>query len=144
MHTLDKLYSALAEHGYKATAARKQVYSILASAGQPLSNSEIIDKTSDIDKVSVYRTLELYESIGVVHRIWNGFKSKVELSDPFSPHHHHFTCASCGKVISFKSKGIEYAMEDLARTMGVTIDYHLVEITGRCNECQAKGLSLLL
>jgi Fur family ferric uptake transcriptional regulator len=136
MYSLDKLHSALAEHGHRSTAARKQVYSILASATQPLSNSEIIDRVSNIDKVSVYRTLDLYESIGVVHRIWNGFKSKVELSDPFSPHHHHFTCASCGKVISFKSKDIERAMENLERTMGVTIDYHLVEINGRCDSCQ--------
>jgi Fur family ferric uptake transcriptional regulator len=139
MSSFDKLQSALAERGYKITSARKQVYAALAHAAQPLSNAEVIGSVKDTDKVSVYRTLELYESLGITHRIWNGFKSKVELSDPFSPHHHHFTCTSCGKVISFKDKEIERVLTNLEQTMKISVHYHLIELGGECDGCKNKG-----
>ncbi len=139
MSSIDKLHLVLAKHGYKITSARKQVYAVLSSATQPLSNGEVISSVKNIDKVSVYRTLELYESMGIAHRTWNGFKSKVELSDPFSPHHHHFTCASCGTVISFKNKEIEHALKNLEQTMKISVHYHLVELGGQCDNCKNKG-----
>lgn len=136
MSSWGKLQAVLAEHGYKVTTARKQVYSALANATQPLCNSEIINNVSGIDKVSVYRTLELYESIGISHRVWNGFKSKVELSDSFSPHHHHFTCDTCGKVISFRNKDIEKLLHSAEATLNVSIRHHVVELSGVCKDCE--------
>lgn len=138
MSSHDKLRQALTDHGYKITSARKRVYTVLANATQPLTSAEMINMAKDIDKVSVYRTIELFDSLGITHRTWNGFKSKIELSDPFSPHHHHFTCRKCASVISFKSKAIEETLTAIEKTMNLSIHSHLVELTGICGNCK-KG-----
>lgn len=136
MTRVEKIENTLSRHGYKTTAVRKKVYFALADAPYPMSNSELIKHTKDVDKVSVYRTLALFETIGVVHRIWNGFKSKIELSEDFSPHHHHFTCTSCNMMVSFKNDEIEQALNALSKAMHVRIEQHLVELSGTCNQCQ--------
>lgn len=138
MDTTEKIQHLLSKHGYKVTTVRKKVYLTLANTPHPMSNSELIAEIQDIDKVSVYRTLTLYETIGVIHRIWNGFKSKVELSEEFSPHHHHFTCRRCNKVISFKSNDIEKALDTLQASIDVSIEHHLLELSGTCKDCREK------
>jgi len=136
MERREKLRATLSQHGYKVTSVRQRVYEELAKADQPLSNVQLIRSLHDLDKVSIYRTIALFELIGIVHRIWNGFKSSIELSDAFSPHHHHFTCTNCGKVVSFKSEEIEKALHALETDLHVTISQHLVELNGICDDCQ--------
>jgi Fur family ferric uptake transcriptional regulator len=136
MERREKLRATLSRHGYKVTSVRQRVYEELAKASQPLSNAQLIRSLHDLDKVSIYRTIALFELIGIVHRIWNGFKSSIELSDAFSPHHHHFTCTNCGKVVSFKSEEIEKALHALETDLHVTISQHLVELNGICDDCQ--------
>lgn len=136
MERTEKLRTILSQHGHKVTTTRTRVYQALAEASHPLSNTELIHSLPDLDKVSVYRTIALFESLGIVHRIWNGFKSSIELSDTHSPHHHHFTCTNCGKVISFKSEEVEKTLHALETTLGVTINQHLVEVSGFCDSCK--------
>lgn len=136
MERTEKLRTILSQHGYKVTVTRTRVYLALAEASQPLSNTQLIHNLPDLDKVSVYRTIALFESLGILHRIWNGFKSSIELSDAHSPHHHHFTCTNCSKVTSFKSEEVEGALHALEATLGVTINQHLVELSGICDSCK--------
>jgi Fur family ferric uptake transcriptional regulator len=139
MYNIDKLQTSLMQGGYKVTTPRKRVYTVLANSSEPLSNSAVIDRAKGVDRVSVYRTLELFESLGITHRTWNGFKSTVELSDRFSPHHHHFTCTTCGKIATFKSKEIENALHVFEKDTGRTIAYHVVELNGLCEMCNKNG-----
>lgn len=136
MERLEKLRATLSQQGHKVTVVRERVYTALAEAPRPLSNSQLIHSLDDLDKVSIYRTIALFESVGIVHRIWNGFKSSIELSDAFSPHHHHFTCTTCGTVMSFKSEEIEKSLHALEATLHVAIDQHIVELSGTCDNCK--------
>lgn len=136
MDTSEKLRIYLANRGYKVTQVRTRIYQTLTEATQPLTTSELIRQLADMDKVSVYRTIALFEAIGIVHRIWNGFKSSVELSEEFSPHHHHFTCTDCGMIVSFKSEGIEHSLHQLEQQLDMTITRHLVELRGLCAKCR--------
>lgn len=138
----EKFQAFLAERGHKITAARKEVFTTLQAAGTPLTNAEIITLLNGVvDKTSVYRVLELFEAIGVTHRLWNGFKSKSELTDAFSPHHHHFTCRRCGKIESFKDEAIEAALQRLEQMRGIDITSHLIELTGYCEHCARQPAS---
>lgn len=137
MYKIDELHDLLRVNGYKLTSVRKNVYCALVDADQPLSNSELILRLKDVDKVSVYRTVTLFEQIGIVNRIWTGFKSKIELGEVFSPHHHHFSCSECKKILTFKSSTIEQELENLQRTMGIVIAQHHIELSGQCVDCSA-------
>ena len=135
----DKFHKYLADRGHKLTTARQEVFSVLQSTEAPLTNAEIIQQLNGVvDKTSVYRVLELYEAIGVTHRLWNGFKSKSELTDTFSPHHHHFTCQRCGQVTSFKDEAIEAALKRIEQSRGIDIISHLIELNGYCELCRRQ------
>lgn len=136
MTDTQKLADTLAIHDRKLTRGRVALYRALAESDSPLSNRQLIERLPGLDKVTVYRTLDLFENIGITHRIWNGFKSAVELSETFSAHHHHFTCSRCGSVASFKSDGIEQAINREVEAIGVTITGHVIELRGTCRLCR--------
>ena len=135
MYKLNDLRNLLRTNGHKVTDVRESVYRALVDNKRPLSNAELTLLLTDVDKVSVYRTLALFESIGVIDRIWTGFKSKVELGELFSPHHHHFTCSTCGDITSFKSEQLEKELIALEARLGVTVKQHHIELSGACGRC---------
>ena len=82
----------LRQEGFSITRQRQDVFKAILDHG-PLSLPEIIRRLAEkVDRVSVYRIVGLYESLGIVQRLNNGFKYKLELSDSFTAHHHHLTC----------------------------------------------------
>lgn len=138
MNDTQKLKDVLTHHGSKLTRGRARVYEVLQAADRPLSNQQLIALLPDIDRVSVYRTIDLFESVGIAHRIWNGFKSAVELSETFSTHHHHFSCTACRTVISFKNDAIEQALHDAATNLSLSVTGHVVELQGLCGQCSSQ------
>lgn len=138
MESVQKLALHLSRHGSKMTRSRAQVYEALLSADNPLSAVQLIGQLEDMDKVTVYRTIALFERIGIIHRTWNGFKSSIELSEEYSPHHHHFTCTTCAKVLSFRSERIERSLHELESELSVTISRHVVELGGVCSRCSTR------
>lgn len=128
----------LKDHGRSVTRQRLMVFSVLQESKQPMSTVELTNKLPSLDKVSVYRTVDLYEKIGLVHRVWHGFKSKIELSEAFSPHHHHFTCTVCGNIIALKSETLETELHKFEAEHGFELKYHSVELSGHCQECRTK------
>lgn len=95
-----------------------------------------------IDRASLYRTISLFEKLGIVHRIYIGWKYKVELSDVFLHHHHHISCIACGKVVPIKEEArIEQMFKELAAAYNFKAQGHQLEIQGYCERCTAKGLA---
>lgn len=139
MRQTDILQNILRAKGYSVTKPRLVVFQALQSAKHPLSVAELAKSLADIDTVSTYRAIDLFEKTGVVQRVWTGFKSKVELSDSFSPHHHHFTCLQCGKTTGIKSKRLEHTLHEFEREHGFTLTHHSVELSGFCSSCQVAA-----
>lgn len=133
---LGKLAHALKQTKHSATRARRAVFAELLHSG-PLSVSALAGRLEDaVDRATVYRTVELFESLGIVNRIWHGFKNQVELSEIFTPHHHHAVCQSCGATIDLASTELEAALGRLARQHGFIALNHSVELSGYCAKCQ--------
>lgn len=128
----------LRNNGLSITKPRKLVFNLLQKNHRPLSVIEIHGKLPDIDKVSVYRTVYVFEKVGITHRVWNGFKSKIELSEEFSPHHHHFTCLNCGLVVSLESENLESALRTFEASHEFRLTQHSVELSGYCKNCSTK------
>jgi len=136
MNNTTQLHESLKAHGHSVTQPRIQVFETLQQTDEPLTVVELSERLTDIDKVSVYRTVDTFERLGIIHRVWNGFKSKVELSEPFSSHHHHFTCMKCGRTLSLKSEELEQTMRDFETTHGFILVKHSVELSGYCSDCK--------
>lgn len=128
--------AALKASGYSATSARKAVFNVLENA-EPLTMHELIALAPDIDRASVYRTIELFEKLGIVHRLHIGWKYKIELTNEYQPHHHHITCLKCGKSQPFlENVSLENNLHAIAAENGFALKNHLIELQGLCQNCQ--------
>lgn len=131
------LTETLKNNGYSLTQPRKALFSALQS-GTPRTMRELtLDLASVMDRASIYRTVELFEGLGIVTRVQTGWKYKIELSDLFSPHHHHITCTKCGKIVSFdEPQGFDELLHKIALRHGFSAEAHSLEISGTCSRCR--------
>lgn len=138
---LVKLQAILTQHGYRLTTARKTTFQLLDTP-EPQAMTDIIARArSTIDRVTVYRNIELFEKLGIVHRLMAGWKYKLELSDDFISHHHHMSCIDCGTLIDIADDAqIESFIHEVSIKHAFTVQKHSFEIEGLCRKCAQKEL----
>ena len=118
------------------TIPRKKIYEILSASHQPITMNQLITMCAPMDRVTIYRVIELFEKISIVHKIQIGWKYKLELSDLFHHHHHHITCIKCGKIVSIDEPlGLEKSLLELSLSKGFKLEQHTLELSGICNSC---------
>lgn len=134
--TADILKNILKLQSQSVTKQRLLVFNLLVGQ-EPMTMNELIRKaTGRVDKVSVYRTITLFEQVGVTQRINIGWKYKIELTDKFSEHHHHLICLKCGDVISIgDEKHIDDYINGVAEKFGFKPRKHQFEVDGYCKNC---------
>jgi Fur family ferric uptake transcriptional regulator len=132
----EKLTGILKENGYSITKPRKLIFNILTGQKPLTINALMTMVDNKIDRVSVYRIIELFEKIGIVQRINIGWKYKIELADNFVKHHHHLVCLNCRKVIDIDEQNLENLVNQLANQHNFKIENHQIEIQGYCKKCR--------
>ena len=134
----NKLYDqTLKNYGLRDTEERKKLFSLLLGQKSPHSVAQLVKAAEGFaDRSTVYRTLELFEKIGISIRVYTGWKYKVELSDAYSHHHHHMHCTKCDAIISFKeSDGFIDELKKLEIEHGFQATSHSLELQGLCQAC---------
>lgn len=135
---LDRFKETLKSSGNSFTATRQQVFEELAKRG-PITNAQLAEHCAPtVDRATVYRTIELFERLGILNRIWHGFKSQIELSEIFTPHHHHAVCQHCGKSIDIVNPELEKQLALIAKQHNFLALSHVIELSGYCQRCQGK------
>lgn len=134
------LAKKLKEHGMSLTKQRQYIFNALADS-DTLTMAQLIRKVkAKMDRASVYRTVDVFEKIGIINRVQIGWKYKLELSDLFADHHHHATCIQCGKVVSFEEDfELENNINHLASNLNFVLISHSLELRGLCFDCQKKS-----
>lgn len=128
--------SILRDAGQSITKPRRAVFDTLSHADEPLKNGEIAKRTPDVDRASVYRTLELFTKLGVTTTTIRGWTPFTELAEPFRPHHHHMICEQCGGVKEIASDTLEDILTLVANKYNFALKTHTVELNGVCAKCQ--------
>jgi Fur family ferric uptake transcriptional regulator len=136
MSEIQNLQGVLRSKGQSFTRARRLVFEALLS-GKPKTMAELVAELSGIiDRASVYRTVELFEKLGVAHRVNTGWKYKLELSDMFIGHHHHLHCSKCGKIESLPTNAmLETMIDKVAASTDFSPRNHQLEVYGLCANC---------
>jgi Fur family ferric uptake transcriptional regulator len=138
------LQATLKANGFSLTSPRKAVFAALQNQEPQTMNRLVLACQDEIDRASVYRTIALFERLGIVQRLNIGWKYKLELSDTFSHHHHHLTCIKCGKVIPIaEDKVLEQQLNELSALHDFLPQDHQLEIRGLCQACNLKRPELL-
>ena len=132
-----QLRTILRDQGHSMTKPRQTVFLALQHA-EPQTMGQLVRACENTtDRASVYRTVALFEKLGVVQRLQIGWKYKLELSDTFSSHHHHVSCTGCGATVAtHDDPELEQRIEALAHAQGFTMQGHQLEIHGLCSKCQ--------
>jgi len=136
----DLLQKILKDNSYSLTKPRQLVCDLLYGR-DPQSMRELVSSArGHIDRASLYRTIALFEKLGIVQRIYIGWKYKIELSDIFTHHHHHISCLKCGKIVAITEEDkIEQLIADLTAKHNFTAQNHQLEIRGLCPNCQSTS-----
>lgn len=132
----------LAEAGYRITAARRAVMQVLLTATAPLSPQELHVRGRVahpvLGLVSVYRTLDLLEQLGLVRRVHlaDGCHGYL-LASP--GHRHALLCRCCGQAVEFPGgEDLSVLIAEVQRSTGYQVEEHLLQLIGVCPACQMQ------
>jgi len=91
-----------------------------------------------VGKATIYRTLELLRSAGLIqeHDFGEGFKRYEPLAA--RGYHEHLLCLRCGRVEEFTSERFQRMSALIAEEHGFRHHHHRWEIYGVCPECQRR------
>jgi Fe2+ or Zn2+ uptake regulation protein len=134
---VDRTLLQLSEAGLRITKQRKALLSTLAEADNPLSADETHAQLAKgtCDLVTVYRSLEQFEKIGVLQLGVRENGTKVYCLSHGHDHHHHLTCRSCGRT-----ERVDLCMGDelekVGKSYGFTDMTHVMEVFGTCPDCK--------
>lgn len=131
-----KLEKILRDNGASVTTPRLAVLEHMLGR-EPVTVGALTKSLgATIDRASVYRTVNLFQQLGIVQRLNIGLKYKLELSDVFAEHHHHFTCTHCGKVTAISERALERFVDRLSEHYGFLANEHQFEVQGYCKACR--------
>jgi Fur family ferric uptake transcriptional regulator len=134
---LEQFKKTLKTRKQSLTKARLVVFKSLQDK-EPQTMREVVEACAEqIDRASVYRTISLFERLGIAQRLQIGWKYKLELSDAFHHHHHHLTCVKCGRTIPLpEDRQLEARLHTLSRSQNFIMKGHQLEIQGLCADCR--------
>jgi Fur family ferric uptake transcriptional regulator len=123
----------------RLTHPRILVYQELYNAIHPTSPQEIfkslMKKKRKIGLTSVYCTLTLFASLGIVFKIVIRSNVKYRLCKS-EDHHHHIICKGCGDVVEFDFCDLSGCSERVMESTGYQVTEHQLNFYGFCKACQ--------
>ena len=124
------------------TSGRRAIVGLLASAGHPVSISDIEQRLPGLPRSSAYRHLVDLQAAGLVRRVAADDEfSRFELAEDLTEHHHHLLCVNCGKVTDVmlpagSEQEVSVAVGKLADSEGFQVQGHRLDVLGVCSSCQ--------
>jgi Fur family ferric uptake transcriptional regulator len=131
----------LRQNGYRLTPARKAVVQTVAASPRAITPLEVYDSARShhraLGLVSVYRTLEMLEDLGLIQRVHHpeGCQAFVSTSEG---HKHLLICQECGKAAFFEGDRLQPLIRSISRSTGYLIGEHWLQLFGLCKDCQAR------
>ncbi len=121
---------------------RLLIYEQLSVAASPLSPQEIyrylLKKEQKIGLTSIYRSLDLFESLGIAFKIALGPQVKYKLCES-GDHHHHIVCKTCGHVVELKFCDLPRWSKKVMESTGYEVTDHQLNFYGICGLCRKKA-----
>ena len=123
-----------------ATVNRIRVLEVVGNNSFPLSAKDIfntLERSCSINRVTVYRILDLLVDHGVVDRISTGGRAFYYGLAPNKHHkpHPHFYCTNCGQMDCLSPESLSVDMKTFVKTFPGQIEKLEVRIDGICKNC---------
>ena len=137
----DDLLDRLREVGLRATTQRRVIVETLLEQPAHITAEDLTavvnERHPEVHTATVYRTLEVLESLGALYRLDNGHApTQWHLTDRS---HQHLVCERCGAVEEVSNPAFARLAAALARDHGFRADLRHVAIGGLCSTCAATS-----
>lgn len=145
MNRIDHWVKILQEDGCRITAPRRAIIDVLAGSPRALQPAEVFKqckaKHSGIGLVTVYRTLERLEALGLIQRVHreDGCHLLMPAADG---HEHYLICTSCGRTILFQGDDLDTLFTRVESSTGYQVSEHWLQLFGTCPRCQVENMPL--
>ncbi len=126
---LNTITSFLKETGYKLTKNRAEVARYLENNQGIFCANDLLRNFSNLDKVSLYRTLDLFQKLDIIHPVITLNGEQYYEAHELTNHHHHAVCTKC-----HKSECISCDYTDKP-VPGFKEIHHSIAVTGICYKC---------
>jgi Fur family transcriptional regulator, ferric uptake regulator len=142
MDATAQLERSLRSRGYRVTTPRRAVWHVLHEARGHLTVDQILDEVAagggDVDTASIYRTLALFEELGLarVSRLGERDAGRWELAHP--DEHFHLVCEVCGEVDHHVGTLVAQIRDHLEDGHGFEVGEVELVVTGRCARCRER------
>jgi Fur family ferric uptake transcriptional regulator len=125
-------------------ANRVRVLEVIGGNPSPLSAQDIyatLNRSSAINRVTVYRILEMLVDKGLVERLSGGGRSLVYGLAPNENHpaHPHFCCKSCGALQCLQPGSLKVDLRGIERSFAGEIQSVEIRVDGICKNCLKKA-----
>ena len=123
-----------------ATPNRLRVLEMIGSNSSPIGAQEIFEtlsRTTEINRVTVYRILDLLVEKGLVTRLSGLGRGLVYGLAPseYHPAHPHFQCRSCGGLQCLQPASLQMDIREVQRTFPGKITDVDIRVSGTCGNC---------
>lgn len=140
----DSLAEKLKDSGLRMTQSRMKILDVLSQTEMALSPSELFAelklkfKKENFDRVTVYRILEKFEELEIVHPVGDG--KYIYCAHQACAHDKHFIaiCDRCRKVqeVGGEAKPLKILSTFLEEEAGFKMTNDSIVIRGLCAKCQ--------
>lgn len=122
------------------TPNRLRILEMIGNHNFPLSAADIyktLKRETSINRVTVYRILDLLVDHGLVDRLSGGGRAFVYglAPNPYHPAHPHFYCKSCGHLECLNPQSLNVDTEPMQRSFPGLIQNVEVRVDGLCKSC---------
>lgn len=134
-----KASKLLKEHNLKSTPQRLAVLHVLHTSRSYMESTDIHEKVKrflpQTGLATIYRTLECFEEIGLVARVYfNEGCHYYSISGEYGGH--HMICTYCNKVKELKECFVEEYSSSITKKTGFRVRTHFLQLYGQCSECR--------
>jgi len=136
----DEWLGALQDSGYRLTAPLRVLVELLANSPRALQPVDLYDlgrrEYPRMGLVTVYRTLDKLQELGLVQRIHQENGCHIYLRAAHG-HEHVLLCSHCGRAVYFSGDNLSELGAELAQQTGFSIQEHWLQFLGICADCQS-------
>ncbi len=130
----------LLKNGLKLTSAREIILEVILKQKHHFEVEKIYDiirnKHKSISRATIYRTINLLLQAGFIKKVLPCMETDCYETIYNQPHHLHFICIKCGKIIEMPSDEVERIYKSIADSIEFKIQEYNFTAKGICKECQ--------
>lgn len=131
----------LRSQGYRVTPQRALILDTLCGLGTHATIGVLYEHVQlaapEIDRATVYRTINLFRELGLVNSAEIDNQTTYEVADDIP--HHHLICRICGHVADFDHAQLRDFVAHLHATYGFHAEPDHLTINGVCAPCAATN-----